>query len=90
VTGLWYNRRMESRVVSATEFRAKCLSLLDEVERRGGAITVTRRGRPIAVLGSVKKSAWKSPRNTWAARGRIAGDIVNTNMSGRWEALRGK
>ena len=42
---------MKAQVVTATEFKAKCLSLLDEIEQRGTAITVTRRGRPVAVLG---------------------------------------
>jgi hypothetical protein len=34
---------MKSLVVSATEFKAKCLALLDEVDQRGAAITVTKR-----------------------------------------------
>jgi prevent-host-death family protein len=48
---------MKTRVVSATEFKAKCLALLDEIEQRGGPITITRRGRPVAVLGPAKKKA---------------------------------
>jgi len=35
---------MKNRVVSATEFKAKCLALLDEVEEQGGTITVTKTG----------------------------------------------
>ena len=41
---------MESRVVSATEFKAKCLALMDEIGRKGGTITVTKRGRPMATV----------------------------------------
>ncbi len=37
-------------VVSATEFKAKCLSLIDRVHRRGGSITITKRGRVVARL----------------------------------------
>jgi prevent-host-death family protein len=43
--------------VSATEFKAKCLALLDEIEQSGGPITITRRGRPVAVLGPAKTKA---------------------------------
>ena len=46
------------RVVGATEFKAKCLALLDEVEERGETLTITRRGKPIAVLSPAKPKAW--------------------------------
>jgi prevent-host-death family protein len=78
----------KDRVVSATEFKAKCLALLDEIEQRGGPITITRRGRPVAVLGPAKKKAWKSPRNKLAGKARIVGDIVNVDMSSLWEVAR--
>lgn len=74
------------RIVSATEFKAKCLSLLDEIEQTGAVITVTKRGRPVAVLGPTSKSAWKSPRDSWKGRMRILGDIVNTDHL--WEVAR--
>src|SRR5438132_10326374 len=78
------------RIVSATEFKAKCLAILDEIEDRGGPITITRRGLPVAVLGPVRTRAWKSPRNSWAGRARIVGDIVNDDLSNLWEAVRPK
>jgi prevent-host-death family protein len=81
---------MKSRVVSATEFRAKCLALLDEIEQRGGSITITRRGLPVAVLAPAKKKAWKSPANSLAGKARIVGDIVNFDTSDLWEVTRGK
>ena len=81
---------MKTRFVSATEFKAKCLAFLDEIEQRGAAITITRRGLPVAVLGPSKKGAWKSPRNSWAGKARIVGDIVNTDTSGLWDVLRQK
>ncbi len=74
---------MKERVLSASEFKAKCLACLGEIERSGEAITITRRGRPVAVLGPAKLPIPKSPRNSWARRGRIQGDIVNPLTS--WE-----
>jgi len=76
-----------NRVVSATELKAKCLSLLDEIEQDGVAITVTRRGRPIAVLGPTPKNSWKSPRDSWCRKARIVGDIVNTGTSSVWDVV---
>jgi prevent-host-death family protein len=70
---------MKARVVSATEFKARCLAFLDEIEQHGESITVTRRGRPVAVLAPAKKKAFKSPANSWAGRMQIVGDIVNTD-----------
>ena|ERR1700676_2721789 len=79
---------MQARVVSATEFKAKCLAYLDDIQKRGEPITITRRGLPVAVLGPLRRRTWKSPRNSWAGRARIVGDIVNADTSGLWEVLR--
>ena len=81
---------MKARVVSATEFKAKCLALLDEVEEQAGTITITKRGRPVAVLGPTKKKSWKSPQGTWAGKVRIEGDIVNADTSSQWDVVCGK
>lgn len=39
-----------TKMVPATEFKAKCLALLDEMERSGEPLTITRRGKPSLVL----------------------------------------
>ena len=36
------------KIVSASEFKAKCLAMLDEVEARGRTFVVTKRGRAVA------------------------------------------
>ena len=75
---------MPSKLVTATEFKSHCLSLLDEIEERGETVTVTRRGRPVAVLGPVKKAAFKSPANSWAGRIEIFADLENLDISELW------
>lgn len=79
---------MKTRVVSATEFKAKCLALLDEIEQRGDQITITRRGRPVAVVGPPKRKPSKASRDRFAGRVQIVGDIVNIDMSDLWEVNR--
>ena len=74
---------MKKQVVSATEFKAKCLAYLDEVKERGASLTITKRGQPVAVLSPPKRKRRKSSRDSWAGRGRIVGDIINT--SDLWE-----
>ena len=76
---------MQERVLSASEFKTKCLACLGEVEQLGEAITITRRGRAVAVLGPAKHSVWKAPRDTWARKGRILGDIVNRDTTALWD-----
>ena len=78
---------MKERVLSASEFKAKCLACLGEIEQFGQPITITRRGRPVAVLGPAKHSALKSPRNSWQRKARIVGDIVNGNPSALWDVV---
>ena len=70
---------MGTRYVSATEFKAKCLGLIDELESKGDTITVTKRGRPVAVVSPAKKKRFKSPMGILAGKVKIVGDIVNTS-----------
>ena len=52
---------MKHRVVSVTEFKAKCLALLDEIGEDGGKLTITKRGKPLATVGPARKAPWRSP-----------------------------
>jgi prevent-host-death family protein len=83
-------RIMNGSVLSASEFKAKCLACLAEIEQFGQPITITKRGRAVAVLGPAKRPVQKSPRNSWARKGRILGDIVNGDRSSLWEVAEPK
>lgn len=37
-------------VLSAADFKARCLALMDEIDQHGGEITITKRGKPVAKL----------------------------------------
>jgi prevent-host-death family protein len=79
---------MKPRYISATEFKAKCLALLDEVDERGEVLTITKRGRPVATVQRAKAKSWKSPEGIWAGKLEIVGDIVNFSTAHLWEALK--
>ena len=79
---------MKSREISATEFKAKCLALLDEMAEEGGAITITKRGRPVAVLGPPRRNQCKSLKGAWANKLSIRGDIANIDTLALWDVVR--
>ena len=76
---------MKAIFVGAAEFKAKCLALLDEVDDERNTITVTQRGKPIAMIVPASKPALKSPKGILAGKVKIVGDIVNTDSSALWE-----
>jgi antitoxin (DNA-binding transcriptional repressor) of toxin-antitoxin stability system len=78
---------MKHRVVNVTEFKATCLALLDEIGERGGTITITKRGRPLATVGPPRRAAWKCPEGSWIGKVTIAGDIVGMETSELWDVL---
>jgi antitoxin (DNA-binding transcriptional repressor) of toxin-antitoxin stability system len=82
------NATDKTQLVTATEFKAKCLALLDEMELRGETITITRWGKPVAILGPPERDSWKSPKDSWAGKAEIVGDIVNVDTSGLWDVAR--
>jgi prevent-host-death family protein len=62
--------------VSATEFKARCLELMDRVAATGNPLVITKRGRPVARLVAVER---QRPSVVGALRGhiRITGDILS-------------
>jgi len=53
--------------IAATEFKARCLALLDEVHNSGKPITITKRGKVVATLqpaGDEDEKPWLKLRGT--------------------------
>lgn len=48
---------MATKQVSATEFKARCLRIIQEINRDGGTVTVTSRGRPVAIVSRAPETA---------------------------------
>ena len=78
---------MKHQVISVTEFKAKCLALLDQIAQKGGTLTVTKRGRPLATVGPVKKRPFKSSEGILTGKVKIVGDIANADFSDLWEVV---
>ena len=76
------------KTISVTEFKAHCLELLNEVARTGEPLTLTRHGKPTAMVvpppANVEKR-WKLGQ--FRDDTKIAGDVV-APLDESWEALR--
>lgn len=72
------------KIIKASEFKAKCLRLMDQVAETGTTLVITKNGRPVAQLGPVVSL---TPTLAGAHRGMIAvvGDIVSP-IGEEWEA----
>ena len=77
------------RHLSATEFKAKCLALIDEVGATGEAIVIEKRGRPVAQLQAFVAVEEGVPQFTLRGSVRFIGDITKPALSADdWESTR--
>ena len=65
------------------------LALLDEIGHTGGTITVTKRGRPMAKVGPVRKRL-PSSEDLWKGKVHIPEEVLTADLSDQWEVLRQK
>jgi prevent-host-death family protein len=84
------NRERSLKEVAISEFKAKCLGILEQVRKTRKPVRVTRFGEPVAEV--VPPSPQKRSAN-WlgcmAGTGRIKGDIVSpVSSESDWEASR--
>ena len=74
------------RTIKASEFKAKCLKLMDAVAQSGEPLVVTKNGRPIAQLSPISRER----RSIWGlhkGQMEILGDIISP-IDVEWEADR--
>ena len=78
-----------SRRISAGDFKARCLAILEKVRRTGRPVLITRRGVPVAeVVPPSPARHDASWLGSAASTGRIVGDIIApASDESDWEAL---
>jgi antitoxin (DNA-binding transcriptional repressor) of toxin-antitoxin stability system len=75
------------RTIGATEFKAKCLRLIDEVARTGESVAILKRGRLVARLDPAHAGAGRHPQDALRGTVETLGDILAPVLAaGAWEA----
>lgn len=70
--------------VAAAEFKAKCLTLLDQVNDSHCEFIITKRGRPVARVVPISKQPARTAWGWMQGTVEITGDIFSTGAE--WEA----
>jgi len=78
------------KTMNASEFKAKCLAILDAVGDTGESVLILKRGRPVARLVPPVPTEEGSPQDRLRGTVKILGDIVSPAVPpDEWEALGG-
>jgi len=73
--------------LKASEFKARCLQLMDDVAATGESIIITKHNRPVAALVPVLEPAAQSPFGWHRGQVEICGDIITPLGTDDWEVL---
>ncbi len=74
------------RTFTASEFKAKCLKIMDEVAETGERVVITKRGKPVAEVlpaRELRKSVFGSMRGSV----KYVGDIISPTGV-EWDAMK--
>jgi len=71
------NKPITARTIKASEFKAKCLKLMDEVAESGEEIVITKNGRPVSRLAPCREPSSGLFFGRNRDNIRILGDIVS-------------
>jgi prevent-host-death family protein len=80
-------RASETDVIAVSDFKARCLEILETLRATGHEVTLTRHGDPIARVVPIT-SRPRPLRGLLKSELEILGDIVETDSSDDWEVNR--
>ena len=77
------------REIAVSEFKAKCLAILDEVQKTKRPIRITRRGKPLAEVVPPSPAKFADIFGFMKGKMDITGDIISpASDPDDWEVLR--
>ena len=79
------------KTIKASEFRAKCLGLIDQVANSGQEVVITKNQKPVAKLSPYRQHP-KTLFGIDKGKLKIAGDImgpIEADWSHDWDNLKG-
>ena len=80
-------RASDTDVMAVSEFKARCLEILEGLRTTGHELVVTKHGSPIARVVPVT-SPRRPLRGLMKGEMEIVGDLVQTDFADDWEANR--
>ena len=73
--------------INASDFKARCLSILDRVSATGERVVILKRGKPVAELGPATEARATYPQLELQGTVTILGDIVGPVVpEDHWES----
>jgi len=76
------------RTMLVSEFKAKCIAILKDVQRTREPVLITLRGKPLAAVQPVKTRPRGKRLGTLQGRMTIRRDLVRLDTTRDWEMLR--
>ena len=74
------------QTVNISDFKARCLAMLEDIERTGECLTILKRGRPIALISPPPKADY--PQLGLFGSVTSSGDIISPAVPEEdWECL---
>jgi prevent-host-death family protein len=77
---------MKTNRLAISDFKARCLRLLDDVAENGEEVVITKRGVPIARVLPFNQKKQNCLSGSWSASVKINGDLASYNVADDWEA----
>lgn len=75
--------------IKASDFKARCLAILDRVAQTGERVVILKRGRPVAELWPPSRADTAYPQQALTGTVTVVGDIVGPAIpEEHWESLR--
>lgn len=74
--------KIKRKTINATEFKAKCLDILDHLDKNG--VVVSKRGKPIALVFPYAGIETKKLIGSMRGKIKIKGNILSTGV--KWNA----
>jgi prevent-host-death family protein len=78
--------KTRAKELTASEFKARCLKILDELEPQG--VVTTKRGRPVAKVIPLRSAQNADVIGCMKGKVKIKGNIFSTGI--RWNAHSGR
>ncbi len=73
--------------MSSSEFKAKCLRVIDEVHESGGRIVISKRGKRVAELVRYTEVEDGYPQDSLRGTAHVVGEIVSPAVDpGLWRS----